>query len=291
MKEGADKMSLKEAPDPLKACLDAEKAAKAKLSETRTSLAERQHVSKDNVAHMETVEGRLARLTEAQADMTKAKAATGVHEQRSMAKLLLEELNERIVKEVAGKAKKCYEDAVGVPNGFLRGRPGTPTRISGVCCGGDGDRKRKKYEDATSREDLLGGDVEKNFERRVLSTSKGLWRWSDVPCMLRSPMCPSRTCPKGVCLEHVFRRSLRESDTTVALAPNGSGNGVTVALAPNGSGNDACAWAFEAQPYSALAPHGSGTGAHDGAFKAQPYSVHCCLLAAAHSAAAAFAPC
>ena len=109
--------------------------------------------------------------------------------------------------------------------------------------------------------------------------------------MLRSPMCPSRTCPKGVCLEHVFRRSLRESDITVALAPNGSGNGVTVALAPNGSGNDACTWAFEAQPYSALAPNGSGTGVHEGAFKALAYRVHCCLLAAAHSAAAAFAPC
>jgi hypothetical protein len=66
---------------------------------------------------------------------------------------------------------------------------------------------------------------------------------------------------------------------------------MTVALAPNGSGNDACAWAFEAQPCSALAPHGSGTGAHDGAFEVQPYGVHCCLLAAAHSAAAAFAPC
>ena len=59
-----------------------------------------------------------------------------------------------------------------------------------------------------------------------------------------------------MCLEHVFRRSLQESDTVVALAPNGSGN-------------DACAWAFEAQPYSALAPHGSGTGAHEEAFKAQ----------------------
>ena len=112
---------------------------------------------------------------------------------------------------------------------------------------------------------------------RLLRIAELWWR-SAVPCMLGSPRCPSRTCPKGVCLEHVFRRSLRASD-------------ITVALAPNGSGNDACAWAFEAQHCCALAPHGSGTGAHDGAFKAQPYSVHCCLLAAAHSAAAAFAPC
>jgi hypothetical protein len=134
---------------------------------------------------------------------------------------------------------------------------------------------------------------------RLLRIEELRW-WSAVPCMLGSPMCPSRTCPKGVCLEHVLGRCLRTSDLVVVLAPNGSDN-------------NECERAFKAQPCGALAPHGSGTGAHDGAFEVQPYGVlapcgsdtvrrscashrnvcvmHCCLLVAAHSAAAAFAPC
>jgi hypothetical protein len=105
MKEGADKMSEGEASEPLKVYIDAEMAAKAKLSATRTVLIERQQVSQDNAAHMETIKGLLARLTEAQADMTKTKAATGVHEQCSMAKRPLEELNEKIATPVGEVTK------------------------------------------------------------------------------------------------------------------------------------------------------------------------------------------
>jgi hypothetical protein len=537
MKEGADKMSSEEASEPLKVCLDAEKAAKAKLSETRTFPAERQQFSKDNAAHMETIEGLLARLTEAQVDMIKAKAATGVHEQRSMAKRLLEELNERIIKEVAGMAKKIkeatsvrylatlpeaigneeitfsderrqfvfkqpdadkdgavsevgiagifkqhlvckrgvtltdgfavvgsttvaklepgdevetlgisiadfcmqdfkrknrgkdlagnqralrrlrthckravrtlvsstqatieidplfdgigysyclsrarsedlnmdcflcsigpvekcrkdsgidkmnihevvlvgvsthqeflngkmpnnsinhddvvafgaavqaatltdegssqvqaavpprgakrsgerlscdeatstitlpgdketqcsrddvsdfvfeiqltgtscsnaalkvkikkyYEDAVGVPNGFLRGRPGTPTRISGVCCGGDGDQKKERDEDTTSRYGLLGGDVEKIFERRILSSSKGRKMSSYSVRSLICPLYRGDRCAKGVCLNtasnswFTMNGHARASEAwyaydDTALAPKGSGS-------------------------------------------------------------------
>ena len=103
-----------------------------------------------------------------------------------------------------------------------------------------------------------------------------------------------------MCLEHVLGRCLRTSDNVVVLAPNGSDNDVCVgtfkaqpygALAPYGSGTGACDGAFEAQPYGVLAPHGSDTVRRSCASHSYVYVMHSCLLVAAHSAAAAFAPC
>jgi len=96
IQEDAKDMSEEAAAEPLKAFLEAEKAAVAKMSETRAFLAERQRVSKDNASHMETIKKLQARVAEAQTEMTKAKQATAVHESRFLAKRLVAEVTEQV---------------------------------------------------------------------------------------------------------------------------------------------------------------------------------------------------
>jgi hypothetical protein len=108
---------------------------------------------------------------------------------------------EALTKAIEVKIKTCYGDAVGVPNGFLRGRPGTPIRFSGVCCGGDGDCKQTKCEHTTPCNSLLEDDAEKVVDDRVLSSSKGRKMSSYSVRSLICPLYRWDRCAKGVCLD------------------------------------------------------------------------------------------
>jgi len=94
--EDASDMSEEAAAAPLQTFLDADKAAKAHLAQTRAYLAERQRSSGGNAAHAETVKELLKRVNTAQADLDKAKRATGTHEARFRAKRIVMEVAEQV---------------------------------------------------------------------------------------------------------------------------------------------------------------------------------------------------
>eukprot|EP00928_Gymnodinium_smaydae_P006786 TRINITY_DN1241_c0_g3_i4.p1 TRINITY_DN1241_c0_g3~~TRINITY_DN1241_c0_g3_i4.p1 ORF type:complete len:1829 (+),score=752.40 TRINITY_DN1241_c0_g3_i4:367-5487(+) len=96
MKEDAESLSEEAAAEPLQNFLAVEKEAKAKMAETRAFVTERQRACKDSASQVETLKKLQERMQQAQAEMTKARKATSDHEQRFIAKRLVEEVNEKI---------------------------------------------------------------------------------------------------------------------------------------------------------------------------------------------------
>jgi len=104
--EGADKMGETDAAGPLKAFLEAEKAAKDKMGKARSFTQDRQKGA--TPANADTLKKLAERITNASQDMSKSRKAIGAHEQRFVATVVVVDVKEKL-KELEPLVKKATE--------------------------------------------------------------------------------------------------------------------------------------------------------------------------------------
>eukprot|EP00927_Polykrikos_kofoidii_P065794 TRINITY_DN61510_c0_g1_i1.p1 TRINITY_DN61510_c0_g1~~TRINITY_DN61510_c0_g1_i1.p1 ORF type:complete len:2086 (-),score=507.96 TRINITY_DN61510_c0_g1_i1:169-6426(-) len=124
MAEDAAAMTEEEAAAPLEQFLALDKEVLIKLGETRGFVSDCQRISKDNPAHVETLKTLQTRLAEAQAETAKLKKATINHEQRFLAKRIVEDATEKIATldgEIKSATEACASLLVDGGEEFLVG--------------------------------------------------------------------------------------------------------------------------------------------------------------------------
>eukprot|EP00929_Paragymnodinium_shiwhaense_P011260 TRINITY_DN11677_c0_g1_i4.p1 TRINITY_DN11677_c0_g1~~TRINITY_DN11677_c0_g1_i4.p1 ORF type:complete len:2111 (+),score=761.37 TRINITY_DN11677_c0_g1_i4:802-6333(+) len=120
--ESAQSAEEAELADALKEYLDFEKDLTSRISSTKTFLAERQRVCRDNAEQLDQVKSLQARLTEVQQNASKAKKATLDHEHRFLAKKIMEEAKERVASldgDVTAATEACEKLLVKGGQEFL----------------------------------------------------------------------------------------------------------------------------------------------------------------------------
>lgn len=108
--EGAADLSESEAVEPLEKFLAAEKIAKEKVASFRSILVESGRLAKGDAEHANALRQLQVRLAEAGKEMAKVRKAAATHEQRFLAKRILEEANEKLA-TLDGVCKKPEEVA------------------------------------------------------------------------------------------------------------------------------------------------------------------------------------
>jgi hypothetical protein len=98
MEKDADTLSPEEASSMVKALEELEKSAQAKVQECRNFLAQRSRDAQGDADNTKTVSELQAKLATAQADLAKAKKLSSNHNQKLMAKALIQEAGDEVKK-------------------------------------------------------------------------------------------------------------------------------------------------------------------------------------------------